>query len=107
MDCECNQLVMSKVFDRVFTPPSTDEAKSNSILQKKIESHYWVEERHLDIPCQFNLSLEYAQAELHRINGFKAPRDKLIVMQNTLNLVVGIVLLQNIVLYIGLIKPRL
>ncbi|KAI8929964.1 hypothetical protein BC831DRAFT_441745 [Entophlyctis helioformis] len=85
------KLIMSKIFDRVFTAPGTDETRSNLVLQRKIESFAWIDERHLDIPMTFNLSLEIAQAELLRINGFKSPRDKLVILQNVLQIVVDLI----------------
>ncbi|KAH6563596.1 hypothetical protein BASA50_001633 [Batrachochytrium salamandrivorans] len=85
------KLVMSKVYDRVFSAPGTDEQRSNAILERKFESFSFIEERHLDIGCSFNLSLEVAQAELLRINGYKSPRDKLVILQNVLQLVVDLI----------------
>ncbi|EGF79479.1 hypothetical protein BATDEDRAFT_89555 [Batrachochytrium dendrobatidis JAM81] len=85
------KLVMSKVYDRVFCAANTDEHKSNMILEKKFETFGFIEERHLDIGCSFNLSLEVAQAELLRINGYKSPRDKLVILQNVLQLVVDLI----------------
>ncbi|KAL2917890.1 hypothetical protein HK105_202303 [Polyrhizophydium stewartii] len=85
------KLVMSKIHDRVFGAPGTDEAKSNAVLSRKFESFKWIEERHLDIPYSFNLSLEVAQAELLRINGFKSPRDKLVILQNVQQLVADLI----------------
>jgi hypothetical protein len=83
------KLVMSKIYDRVFGAPGTDESKSNAQLTRKMDSYRWIEERHLDLPFQFQLSLEVAQAELLRVNGFRSPRDKLVIMQNVLQLIVG------------------
>ncbi|KAJ3251384.1 hypothetical protein HK103_002431 [Boothiomyces macroporosus] len=73
---------MAKVFDLVFGAPTTDEHKSNALLAKQIKTYSWIEERHLDLKINFSLSLEVAQAELLRINGYKAPRDKLIILHN-------------------------
>ncbi|KAJ3333533.1 hypothetical protein HDU91_002908, partial [Kappamyces sp. JEL0680] len=80
-----------KVFECVFGAPSTDESRSNYVLEKKIQTYGWIEERHLDLALNFNLSLEVAQAELLRINGFRSPRDKLIILQNVLQIIVDLV----------------
>ncbi|KAJ3306727.1 hypothetical protein HDV03_004358 [Kappamyces sp. JEL0829] len=85
------KLVLSKVFECVFGAPSTDESRSNYVLEKKIQTYGWIEERHLDLALNFNLSLEVAQAELLRINGFRSPRDKLIILQNVLQIIVDLV----------------
>lgn len=82
---------MSKVFESVFGAPTTDEKNSNFVLTKKIETFGWIEERHLDLNINFSLSLEVAQAELLRINGFRSPRDKLIILQNVLQLIVDLI----------------
>lgn len=83
------KLVLSQIYNEVFLA-GVDEPKANSSLSKKIESFHWIQERHLDIPLSFSLALEVASAELLRVNGFKAPRDKFIVMQNVLKLIIGI-----------------
>ena len=82
---------MSKLFDLLFGAPNTDEGRSNYVLAKKIETYKWIEERHLELPINFNLSLEVAQAELLRINGYRAPLDKLIILQNVLQLIVDLI----------------
>lgn len=82
---------MSKLFDLTFGAPQTDEKRSNFVLSKKVETYSWIEERHLELNISFNLSLEIAQAELLRINGFRSPRDKLIVLQNVLQLIVDLI----------------
>ncbi len=82
---------MSKLFDLLFGAPNTDEGRSNYVLSKKVETYKWIEERHLELPINFNLSLEIAQAELLRINGFRAPLDKLIILQNVLQLIVDLI----------------
>ncbi|KAI8895196.1 hypothetical protein BC833DRAFT_602155 [Globomyces pollinis-pini] len=85
------KLVMSKLFDAVFGAPTTDEHRSNSVLTKKIQTYSWVEERHLDIPINFSLRLEVAQAELLRINGYKSPRDKLVILKNVTQIIVDLI----------------
>lgn len=88
MDEGWEKLVMSQVYERVFTNGS-DEVKANSLVSKKIDSYKFICERHLDIAINFSLSLEIASAELLRINGYKSPRDKLVIMCNVLQLITG------------------
>ncbi|KAJ3322240.1 hypothetical protein HDV06_003300 [Boothiomyces sp. JEL0866] len=85
------KLVMAKVFDLVFGAPTTDEHRSNALLAKQIKTYAWLEERHLDLKINFSLSLEVAQAELLRINGYKAPRDKLIILHNVMQIIVDLI----------------
>jgi hypothetical protein len=85
------KLVMTKVFDAVFGAPGTEEPRSNQVLQKKMETYSWIEERHLDLAINYSLSLEVAQAELLRINGFRSPRDKLVILQNVMQLIVELI----------------
>jgi hypothetical protein len=85
------KLVMTKVFEAVFGAPGTEETRSNQVLQKKIETYSWIEERHLDLSINYSLSLEVAQAELLRINGFRSPRDKLVILQNVMQLIVELI----------------
>lgn len=85
------KLVMSKLFEIVFKAPNTDESRSDYVLQKKIETYAWIEERHLDLNFSFGLTLEMAQAELLRMNGFRSPKDKLIIFHNVLQLLVDLI----------------
>ncbi|KAJ3161902.1 hypothetical protein HDU88_007133 [Geranomyces variabilis] len=85
------KLVMMNIYDRVFGAAETDDLKMGAHLQRKIESFQWVQESHLDLPFSFQHTLEVAQAELLRVNGFRAPRDKLIILQNTSQIVVDLI----------------
>ncbi|KAJ3156803.1 hypothetical protein HDU86_003569 [Geranomyces michiganensis] len=85
------KLVMMNIYDRVFGATETDDFKMGAHLQRKIESFQWVQESHLDLPFSFQHTLEVAQAELLRVNGFRAPRDKLIILQNTSQIVVDLI----------------
>jgi hypothetical protein len=82
---------MTKVFDFVFGAPNTEEPRSNQILKNKVETYQWIEERHLDLSINFSLSLEVVQAELLRINGFRSPRDKLVILENVIRLIVDLI----------------
>jgi hypothetical protein len=83
------KLVMSQIFPKVFMGAG-DEPKANLAVTKKMEQFHWVQESHLDLKINFELNLEIASAELLRINGYKAPRDKLVIMINVIQLVTGI-----------------
>ncbi|KAI8823740.1 uncharacterized protein EV422DRAFT_522174 [Fimicolochytrium jonesii] len=85
------KLVMMNIYDRVFGAAETDDTKLGNHLQRKIDSFQWVQEQHLDLPFSFHHTLEVAQAELLRLNGFRAPRDKLVILQNTAQIVVDLI----------------
>jgi hypothetical protein len=85
------KLVMTKCFDFVFQGVENEEQRSNEVLQKKIQTYSWIEERHLDLNLNFSLGLEIVQAELLRINGFRSPRDKLVILQNVNQLIVDLI----------------
>ncbi|KAJ3188776.1 hypothetical protein HDU85_004490 [Gaertneriomyces sp. JEL0708] len=85
------KLIMMNIFDQVFGGPGTDDVKMSTHLAKKVEGFQWVQEHHLDLPFSFHHTLEVAQAELLRVNGFRAPRDKLIILHNTTQLVVDLI----------------
>ncbi|KAI9099942.1 hypothetical protein DFS34DRAFT_514822 [Phlyctochytrium arcticum] len=85
------KLVMMNIYDQVFGGPGTDDLKMGATLHKKIETFQWLQESHLDLPFSFHHTLEIAQAEMLRVNGFRAPRDKLVILQNTTQLVVDLI----------------
>lgn len=85
------KLVMAKCFDVVFGGVNNEESRTNETLSKKITAYSWIEERHLDISLNFSLGLEIIQAELLRINGFRSPRDKLVILQNVIQLIVDLI----------------
>jgi hypothetical protein len=58
-------------------------------LNKKINTFSWIQERHLDLSFSLGASLEVAQAELLRVNGFRCPKDKLTIFMNAIQIVVG------------------
>ncbi|KAI8910239.1 hypothetical protein EDD86DRAFT_246628 [Gorgonomyces haynaldii] len=99
------KLVLSQVFDRIFVVG--EEAKANVILQQKMTQFSWIQEKHLDIPIQFSLKLEVASAELLKVNGYKAPRDKLVVMQNVMQIVVDLISKSNAVANQDILLPTL
>ena len=82
---------MTKVFESVFHGPKNEEKRTGQTLADKIGTYSWIEERHLDLDINYSLSLEVVQAELLRINGFRAPRDKLITIQNVMRLIVELI----------------
>ncbi|KAF9358426.1 hypothetical protein BGX26_001771 [Mortierella sp. AD094] len=78
------KLVMNRLFIHTFSPSTTDDAERDEVLSQKIRIFRWIKEEHLDIPhSPHNDSyLNNAQAELKKINGYKAPRDKVICILN-------------------------
>ncbi|KAJ3119979.1 hypothetical protein HK098_004981 [Nowakowskiella sp. JEL0407] len=87
-DLKRSLLLLLKIYDYVF--PAPDEVKLNSTLASKIIAYSWIEERHLDIP-KLDSSLNFVIEELAKVNNYKAPKDKLVILQNTLQLVVDII----------------
>ncbi|KAI8807927.1 hypothetical protein BJ742DRAFT_810042 [Cladochytrium replicatum] len=85
------KLLLTKIYDIVFAGVGPDEVKMNVHLQLKIDAYSWIQESHLDLPFTLEKSLEVGQNELKRINSFRAPRDKLTILQNTLQLVVELI----------------
>jgi hypothetical protein len=94
---ECNtkegweKLVTTKLFDLIFGAPGTEEPRSNQVLKEKIQSYAWIEERHLDLSIHYSLALEVVQAELLKLNGYRSPRDKLIILQNVMQLIADLI----------------
>ncbi|KAG0308380.1 hypothetical protein BGZ99_001167 [Dissophora globulifera] len=78
------KLVMNRLFAYTFSPSTTDDAERDEVLSQKIRIFRWVKEEHLDIPSSpYNEAyLNNAQAELKKINSYKAPRDKVICILN-------------------------
>ncbi|TPX38075.1 hypothetical protein SmJEL517_g00316 [Synchytrium microbalum] len=85
------KLVMTKIYESVFCPANSEEPKMATHLTKKIQEFSWIQERHLDLPFSLESAIEVAQAELLKVNGFKSPRDKLVIIQNTVQLAVDLI----------------
>ncbi|KAJ3099303.1 hypothetical protein HDU97_003277 [Phlyctochytrium planicorne] len=85
------KLLLIKVYDDVFGAPGTDENKMTQYLTRKIEQFSWMQERHLDLPFQIGASLEVAQAELLRVNGFRCPKDKLAILMNVMQTIADLI----------------
>ncbi|KAF9988545.1 hypothetical protein BGZ75_009208 [Mortierella antarctica] len=78
------KLVMNRLFACTFSPSTTDDAERDEVLSQKIRIFRWIKEEHLDIPHSPHNEayLNNAQAELKKINSYKAPRDKVICILN-------------------------
>ncbi|KAF8947577.1 hypothetical protein BGZ47_008595 [Haplosporangium gracile] len=78
------KLVMNRLFAYTFSPSTTDDAERDEVLTQKIRIFRWIKPEHLDIPdnAQNAAYLDKAQAELKKINSYKAPRDKVICILN-------------------------
>ncbi|KAG0203807.1 hypothetical protein BGX28_004048 [Mortierella sp. GBA30] len=78
------KLVMNRLFAYTFSPSTTDDAERDEVLSQKIRIFRWIREEHLDIPHSSHNEayLNNAQAELKKINSYKAPRDKVICILN-------------------------
>ncbi|OMJ10272.1 Vacuolar protein sorting-associated protein 9a [Smittium culicis] len=75
-----------------FSPQSTDDSAKDKVLRKKISLFRWIKESHLDIPtcAQNNSFIQFARAELVKMNEFKSPRDKLICVLNCCTVIFGL-----------------
>ncbi|KAF9900316.1 hypothetical protein EC991_007637 [Linnemannia zychae] len=78
------KLVMNRLFAYTFSPSTTDDAERDEVLTQKIRIFRWIRPEHLDIPDNPHNAayLDKAQAELKKINSYKAPRDKVICILN-------------------------
>ncbi|ORY95537.1 hypothetical protein BCR43DRAFT_493140 [Syncephalastrum racemosum] len=87
------KLVMNRLYHATFSPGTTDDKERDEILYQKISIFRWIREEHLDIPkTQHNESfLTFAEAELLKINNYKAPRDKLICILNCCKVIFGLI----------------
>ncbi|KAJ2650995.1 hypothetical protein IWW40_002014 [Coemansia sp. RSA 1250] len=78
------KLVMNRLFPVCFSPSTSDDADKDHVLKEKMSLFRWIREEHLDIPhSQQNAAfLQFAKAELLKMNNFKSPRDKAICILN-------------------------
>ncbi|KAJ3397447.1 hypothetical protein HDU92_007836 [Lobulomyces angularis] len=83
------KLVLTKLHDLVFGAPMTEEPLMCAHFDQKLTQFSWVQERHLDL--MFETNLEVAEAELVRLSNFRAPKDKLTILNNTMQIVVDLI----------------
>ncbi|OQD87487.1 hypothetical protein PENANT_c005G11487 [Penicillium antarcticum] len=70
-----------------------EDIERDDILAQKIRIYGWVSETHLDIPPVSGGGrrfLNLAQQELSKINGYRAPRDKVICILNCCKVIFGL-----------------
>ncbi|KAJ5217364.1 hypothetical protein N7468_010372 [Penicillium chermesinum] len=70
-----------------------EDIERDEILAQKIRIYSWVKEEHLDIPPVSGGGrrfLNLAQQELLKINGYRAPRDKVICILNCCKVIFGL-----------------
>ncbi|CAI7665142.1 unnamed protein product [Penicillium pancosmium] len=70
-----------------------EDIERDDILAQKIRIYSWVSEEHLDIPVVSGSGrrfLNLAQQELLKINGYRAPRDKVICILNCCKVIFGL-----------------
>ncbi|KAK9685115.1 hypothetical protein K7432_015620 [Basidiobolus ranarum] len=86
------KLVMNRLYKYAFCPATTDDAEQDAALSQRIHLYRWVREEHLDIPVNAHNDsfLQFAQAELLKLNHYKAPRDKLICILNCCIIIFGL-----------------
>ncbi|KAL4787220.1 hypothetical protein BJX76DRAFT_319204 [Aspergillus varians] len=70
-----------------------EDIERDEVLAQKMRIYSWVQEEHLDI-APVNSSgrrfLNLAQQELMKINGYRAPRDKVICILNCCKVIIGL-----------------
>ncbi|KAJ5732707.1 hypothetical protein N7493_004188 [Penicillium malachiteum] len=70
-----------------------EDIERDEILAQKIRIYSWVSEEHLDIPPVSGSGrrfLNLAQQEILKINGYRAPRDKVICILNCCKVIFGL-----------------
>ncbi|KAJ5449023.1 Vacuolar sorting protein 9 subgroup [Penicillium cf. griseofulvum] len=70
-----------------------EDIERDDILAQKIRIYSWVNETHLDIPTVSGGGrrfLNLAQQEISKINGYRAPRDKVICILNCCKVIFGL-----------------
>ncbi|KAJ5679393.1 hypothetical protein N7462_007637 [Penicillium macrosclerotiorum] len=70
-----------------------EDIERDDILAQKIRIYSWVSEEHLDIPPVSGSGrrfLNLAQQEILKINGYRAPRDKVICILNCCKVIFGL-----------------
>ncbi|KAJ5280957.1 hypothetical protein N7478_006329 [Penicillium angulare] len=70
-----------------------EDIERDEILAQKIRIYSWVNEEHLDIPIVSGGGrrfLNLAQQELLKLNGYRAPRDKVICILNCCKVIFGL-----------------
>ncbi|OQE42864.1 hypothetical protein PENCOP_c003G06668 [Penicillium coprophilum] len=70
-----------------------EDIERDDILAQKIRIYGWVNETHLDIPTVSGGGrrfLNLAQQEISKINGYRAPRDKVICILNCCKVIFGL-----------------
>ncbi|KAI9201263.1 hypothetical protein LWI28_020891 [Acer negundo] len=96
--------VMTKLFTRTFAPLPEDVKIDQEISEKICLLQTFLRPEHLDIPAvlQNEASWLLAEKELQKINGFKAPREKLLCIMNCCrvinNLLLNASMSENVVL---------
>ncbi|THC87674.1 hypothetical protein EYZ11_012879 [Aspergillus tanneri] len=70
-----------------------EDIERDDVLAQKMRIYSWVKEEHLDIPpvrSHGRRFLNLAQQEILKINGYRAPRDKVICILNCCKVIVGL-----------------
>ncbi|BCR95915.1 guanine nucleotide exchange factor VPS9 [Aspergillus luchuensis] len=70
-----------------------EDIERDEVLAQKMRIYSWVKEEHLDIPpvsSHGRRFLNLAQQELLKINGYRAPRDKVICILNCCKVIFGL-----------------
>ena len=80
------KFLMSKIYEAVFCPQEEDK-EADVDMSKRIKSLSFVEFRHLDISGpeiqeEMAESWKLAMGELRKMDGYKAPRDKMVCLLN-------------------------
>jgi len=84
--------VLSKMYRWYFQPVNSDDEFKDQALKERMALMSFVRMEHLDIPasCEDVPRMEEAQTELIKMDGYKAPRDKMICVLNCCKIIAAI-----------------
>ncbi|CCF55736.1 hypothetical protein KAFR_0A03010 [Kazachstania africana CBS 2517] len=101
------KLIMGKLYTRCFSPTLIENVNEDTVdkyhlkdieddelLIAKVKEYRFIELSNLDIPNKLYTRLdkfvELAGKELNKVNGFKAPRDKMVCILNSCRVIFGL-----------------
>lgn len=89
----------TKIHAFVFAIPNSDDGRLDRIIHFKIAKNSWIQvcflytgflflkERHLDLPFMLSAEgLSVYQSEISKINSYRAPKDKLVIIENSMKI---------------------
>ncbi|ODQ78090.1 hypothetical protein BABINDRAFT_40303, partial [Babjeviella inositovora NRRL Y-12698] len=93
------KLIMNKLYSQCFSPKidlkrldqsHREDLTKDEVVKEKLKQFSWVELAHLDIHFEeSDTFIDMAIGELSKINNYRAPRDKIIVLLNCCKIIFG------------------